>query len=356
MWPEHPELAWLAAVLCFAVMVPWQFGYRMGTLPVGSWRLWAAAWAGNLMLGYWGTFLMLSAPAAVIYLLLWLAGFTGQVTYAQLGQVVLVASSLIATIGWLQVWYGPVVKRVRVTLPEKANALAGLTIAQISDLHVGSTIGRAYVDKVVRRVMALKPDLIAFTGDFGDGPAAKLEKEWKPLANLTAPLGKFYVTGNHEYYWNGDEWAQAARDCGFTVLLNENRMVDRGNARLTVAGVTDHAAAYFSPAQRRNVERAMAGGEGANFKLLLAHQPAGFEQAESSGFDLQLSGHTHGGQFFPFTFFMPFAHTYHRGLNRIGKLLLYINVGTGYWGPPNRFGVPSEISLLTLETAAHPRA
>lgn len=348
--PGDPARAWSMAALCFAAMIPWQFAFRMGGLKVGSKALFVAAWIGNVTLGIWGTFVMLCVPFNLIYLVAWTMGLTLPLQYSLFGEWVLWTALGIGVVGWLQTVMGPRLTRVNVPIANLPAELVGLTIAQISDLHVGPTIGRRYVTRVVRRVKALEPHLIAFTGDFGDGPAPLLKPDWLPLAELSAPLGKFYVNGNHEYYWGGEPWEAAARETGFETLLNENRIVTHQGHAITVGGVADPAARHFTK-EGPNCKRALAGGEKSALKILLAHQPENCEEAAQAGFDLQLSGHTHGGQFFPFIFFMPFAHRYFKGLNRHGKMWVYVCVGTGYWGPPNRFAVPSEISLLTLQRA-----
>lgn len=353
--------AWSLAAAIIVVMVAWQFGFRSGALPAASRRLVVLAWTGNLVMGAWATFVLLSLPANLIQGLILFGRYVfslGPLSPAaadfwsrQLPEGTLAVSLAIAVIGLLQVLWGPRVKRVRVPLRDLPAELEGVTLAQISDLHVGPTIRRSYIAKVVAKVMTLKPDLIALTGDFGDGPAEQLAPHWGPLADLKAPLGKFYVTGNHEYYWGVDGWVEAARRSGFTPLMNENRLVSHRGKELLVAGVTDVASEHFPPSPKSDPAKAMNGANASALKLLLAHRPESCIEAEKAGFDLQLSGHTHSGQFFPFIFFMPFTHQYYRGLNRHESMWVYVNAGTGYWGPPNRFAIPSEITLLTLTRA-----
>ncbi len=247
---------------------------------------------------------------------------------------------------------GPKVKEVRVPLG-RALGTSGreLRIAQISDLHVGPTILEDYVESVVERTNALNPDLIALTGDMVDGTWEQLERHVAPLSKLKAPLGVFYVSGNHEYYWGGERWIERFARMGMTVLENENRVVDFHGARIQIAGVPDPAGERFFERHRSDPEAAMlspAPREAIDLRILLAHRPAACFAAARAGFDLQLSGHTHAGQFFPWAFYVPLAHPYSRGLNLHEKTWVYVNAGTGYWGPPNRFGVPSEITLLRV--------
>jgi len=241
-----------------------------------------------------------------------------------------------------------VVSEVRVPIARLPAELEGLRIAQISDLHVGPMIRGGYVERVVQRVLDLKPDLIAVTGDLADGVPEKLKVQVQPLSKLKAPLGVYYVTGNHEYYWGAQAWIDKAAELGFIPLLNENRIVSVRGSKVLVAGVTDTFAEQFIPSHRSDPAKAAATDEKPALKILLAHRPDSCLEAEPAGFDLQLSGHTHGGQFFPFSLLIPLFHRYWRGLNRHGRLWLYVNQGTGYWGPPDRFAVPSEITLLHM--------
>jgi len=232
-------------------------------------------------------------------------------------------------------------------------ALHGFSIAQISDLHVSTTIRRPYVDRVVDAVNALKPDVIALTGDFVDGPVRELAPHTAPLRRLSAPHGSFFVTGNHEYYSGAQAWTAEFRRLGLRVLLNEHALIEHKGAMLIIAGVTDLSAHHFDPAQRSDPRTALAGAPiGAAAKILLAHQPRSAPAAAEAGFDLQLSGHTHGGQFWPWNLFVRFQQPFTAGLNRLNALWVYVSRGTGYWGIPNRFGAPSEITRLRLVPAS----
>jgi len=181
---------------------------------------------------------------------------------------------------------------------------------------------------------------------------ADLHAHTQPLARLSARHGSFFVTGNHEYYSGVTDWIDEFRRLGLTVLLNEHVILDHDRAQLLVAGVTDFSAGGFDPAHRSDPAQAMAGAPaGVSFKLLLAHQPRSAPAAANAGFTLQLSGHTHGGQFLPWNFFVRFQQPFIAGLERLGNLWVYTSRGTGYWGPPNRLGAPSEITHLRLTAA-----
>lgn len=227
-------------------------------------------------------------------------------------------------------------------LPE---ALDGFRIVQISDIHIGLTIKRGFVQRIVDQVNGLAPDLIAFTGDMVDGELSHLRQHVAPLAQLNALHGSFFVTGNHEYYNNDpDAWAEEIGELGFEVLLNQHRVVEHGQGRILVAGVTDYGAGEILRHHASDARKALGNAPSCHVRVLLAHQPRSIFAAARVGCDLQLSGHTHGGQLVPFPLQQPFI----AGLHRFEDTWIYINRGTGYWGLPLRLGAPSEISLLTL--------
>ena len=238
---------------------------------------------------------------------------------------------------------------VDVPLRNLPPALHGFSIVQISDIHVGTTIRKKYVEKIVKAVNALKPDLIAVTGDVVDGSVRDLRVHTAPLAGLRAPHGAFFVTGNHEYYSGASAWTAEFARLGLRVLLNEHIVIEHQGASLVIAGVTDFSSDRFNPSQRSDPHIALAGAPAdAGVRILLAHQPRSAPAAASAGFDLQLSGHTHGGQFWPWNLFVRFQQPFTAGLHRLNRLWIYVSRGTGYWGIPNRFGAPSEITRLRL--------
>jgi predicted MPP superfamily phosphohydrolase len=241
----------------------------------------------------------------------------------------------------------PVVN-VEVRLAGLAKELEGFTIAQISDIHVGATIKRNFVDAIVDRVNGLEADMIAITGDVVDGSVPDLAHHTEPLARLASRHGTYFVTGNHEYYSGADEWIVELRRLGARVLMNEHVVLDHDGAALAIAGVTDYSAHHFDPSHQSDPHAAARGAPAHALKVLLAHQPRSAHLAEAAGYHLQLSGHTHGGQFWPWNFLVRLQQPFTGGLNRLGRLWVYTSRGTGYWGPPMRFGVPSEITLIRL--------
>lgn len=244
------------------------------------------------------------------------------------------------------------VRSVDIPIADLPAPLHGFTIAQISDLHIGSTIKRGYVDAIVDAVNELGADMIAVTGDLVDGSVQQLREHTRPLSRLAARHGVYFVTGNHEYYSGVVRWVAEIRRLGLRVLMNEHVVLQQGGAAVIVAGVTDYSAGQYDPAHRSDPVAALAGAPtDAAVKLLLAHQPRSALAAAPAGFHLQLSGHTHGGQFLPWNFFVRLHQPFTAGLNRLGKLWVYTSRGTGYWGPPKRLGAPSEITHLRLVPA-----
>ncbi|HYB51128.1 MAG TPA: metallophosphoesterase [Burkholderiaceae bacterium] len=256
-------------------------------------------------------------------------------------------------IGAVSALRGPSVRHVDIPIEGLDARLANLRIALISDLHVGPIIGARYVRRVVRLANALAPDLIALTGDIVDGSVARLAQDVAPLADLR-PMDKAYlVLGNHDYYSGAAPWTAQFRSMGLRVLLNEHVVIERGGARFLIGGVTDPAARRSDSSQGPRPDRAAAPAEGPMFRLLLAHNPGLAPAAAKAGFDLQLSGHTHAGQFFPWTLAVRLVHANHAaGLSREGRMWVYVSAGTGSWGPPVRFGTEPELTLIRLVPAA----
>jgi predicted MPP superfamily phosphohydrolase len=246
----------------------------------------------------------------------------------------------------------PRLVEIDIPIPNLPPALAGFSIAQISDLHVGPTIKRDFVERIVERVNRLGADIVAITGDVVDGSVRDLRQHTSPLALLEARHGVFCVTGNHEYYSGERDWTAEFRRLGLTVLKNQHVILRHGGAPLLLAGVTDFSAQHFDAAQRSDPAAAMAGAEAhLGPRILLAHQPSSAAAAAAAGYDLQLSGHTHGGQFWPWNLLVPYFQPYTAGLNNLNDLKIYVSRGTGYWGPPNRFIVPAEITRIRLVAA-----
>jgi predicted MPP superfamily phosphohydrolase len=241
----------------------------------------------------------------------------------------------------------PKTKRVTVTIPGLDKSLDGFRIAQISDVHIGETLSRQFAQQVTDQVNALKADAVAVTGDMIDGSVSKLHEEVAPLGGLRGKHGVFYVTGNHEYYHGGSAWEAEARRLGFTVLHNEHRVIADG--KLVIGGVTDVEGARFSEAHAPRVDHAFAEAPTGVPRVLLAHQPRFAKRAKESNVSLMLSGHTHGGQIFPFMFFVKLQQPVIGGFHVIDGVPTYTSNGTGYWGPPFRIGPRGEVTEITLK-------
>lgn len=254
-------------------------------------------------------------------------------------------------VGVYQALMGPGVKKVEIPLADLPEAFRGFRIVQISDLHIGPTIRASYVRNVVRAVNALNPDMVAMTGDITDGPPEELKEVAQLLAEMRSTYGRFFVTGNHEYYHEALRWMELHRASGTHVLLNENVRIQKEGAELAILGVPDVSAHQFVPEHVSSPAAAAKGVPEKVIKILLAHQPVIYKTAHAAGVHLQLSGHTHSGQFFPFNLVIGFFHDFYRGLGQFQGMWIYVNPGTGYWGPPLRAAVASEITLLTLVRA-----
>ncbi|HSP19888.1 MAG TPA: metallophosphoesterase, partial [Myxococcaceae bacterium] len=244
-----------------------------------------------------------------------------------------------------------VLSRVTVPLALLAPGMSGLRIVQISDLHIGERIGEPFLRRVVDRVNALRPDVVAITGDLVDGPAHLVEHALRPLADLDAPHGVYFVTGNHEYYWGGRESVRMVEQLGLTVLHNEHRVVEREGGRLVIGGMPDLHGGRFLADHQSRPDLVFAGAPEGVPRILLAHQPKAVTGAAPHGVDLQLSGHTHGGQIFPFHLFVRFQQPVVQGLRKLLGVWVYAHRGTGFWGPPMRLFSTPEIAEITLTPA-----
>ena len=310
------------------------------------------AWAGLLAMGFFSSLLLLTVLRDLVLLVAALfGGAAPQLLRASAMAVPLLAFG-VTLVGFINARRVARVVEVEVPIPGLPAALHGYSIVQISDIHVGPTIKRGYLDAIVTKVNALTPDAVAITGDLVDGSVRRLAPHTEPLARLVARDGIFFVTGNHEYYSGAEEWIAELRRLGLTVLLNQHVVRERDGERLMIAGVTDFTAHLFHESHRSDPGKAAAGAPpGLHARILLAHQPRSATAAAAAGFDLQLSGHTHGGQFFPWNLFVPLQQPFTAGLNRLNQLWVYTSRGTGYWGPPKRFGAPSEITCVRLVSA-----
>lgn len=265
--------------------------------------------------------------------------------------VMLAATLPLGGYGYLLAHGKPKVVTNEFPVPGLPDGLDGFSIAQITDTHVGPTLGHDWIRMVVDEVNRLDADLIVHTGDMVDGSVRNLSRDVQPLADLSAPHGVYMCTGNHEYYSGVIPWLKKARELGMTPLLNEHQLLDTGKGKILLAGVTDIRGDSIYPAHRSSPAQARKDAPDHDVSILLAHQPRSIFAASEAGYDIQLSGHTHGGQYFPFTLAIHFFQPYVRGLHLHENTLLYVSEGTGYWGPPMRLGAGPEITRHILRKA-----
>ena len=242
----------------------------------------------------------------------------------------------------------PDIKEVTVEIPNLHANLDGFTIAQLSDIHIGPTLKRDFLSGLVDKTMTINADLIAITGDSVDAYVSDIGDDMREFQRLKAPYGVFMVTGNHEYYFDGLAWANYYAEIGLNTLNNAHQLLRVDRARLLVGGVTDHRAGQMVPSHASDPHKAIENAPEHDFSLLLAHQPSSVYEAAKAGWKMQISGHTHGGQFFPFNFVVGMVHEFSAGLAKHLETFIYVSRGAGYWGPPNRLGAPSEITKITL--------
>jgi predicted MPP superfamily phosphohydrolase len=316
----------LVAVLTPSFPLMRRYARRLPREAAKPWVLVGYMWFG------FATYLLLGAAASHVAVALGV-----DVRAAAIGGILAAVAVVIG--GLLNVARGPVVRRVRVPLANLP--VESYTIAHLTDVHIGALLGEDFAEQVVQRVNATKPDLIVITGDLIDGHLSELRRHIEPLRHLRARDGVYCVTGNHEYYWNADGWIEHIRSLGIEVLRNEHVTIADA---FQLAGVDDTSATEDIPS-------AVAGRDPNLPLVLLAHHPRVITRAVKAGVDLQLSGHTHGGQMLPWGWLARLFDPQVAGLGRFGKTWLYVSDGTGFWGPPMRVGTICEIASITLVPA-----
>ncbi|WP_156756261.1 metallophosphoesterase [Actinokineospora pegani] len=263
---------------------------------------------------------------------------------------ILVVSATLLAYGHFEAMRVPRVRRTEVRVPRLGAGLDGLRLVLLADTHYGPIDRARWSEKTVAAVNALEPDVVAHAGDIADGRVAEREPQSRHLGDVRATLARVYVTGNHEYYSQAQEWLDHMADLGWEALHNRHVVIERDGSRMVVAG-TDDRTAHGSglPGHAADVPQALAGADPDLPVLLLAHQPKQVGEAVAAGVDLQVSGHTHGGQIWPFHWLVRTDQPWLQGLTRLNdRTALYTTRGAGFWGPPFRVFAPSEISLLVL--------
>ncbi len=356
----YKQFAWIGLALMF--LIPFSTFIFMRFAEKYSDAL---SWIGYISLG----FLSFVFVSLLLRDVAWMLGFGGQKLFSFLSSSpqtidaakrefllqttnlgVLGVAGTLTAYGVYEARKKPGIVNVEIPIAKLPKEFDGFRIVQISDIHAGLTIKRDFIETIAEEIKSLCPDLIAFTGDMADGSVPHLKNDLEPLANVYAPHGKFFITGNHEYYSGVEQWVTHARDMGYDVLMNEHRLVTKNGASFVLAGVTDYSGGGFSPAHKSDPAKALSGAPKELAKILLAHQPRTLFHTNDLDLDLVLMGHTHGGQFFPWNLVATIGQPFIRGLNKYNdRTWAYVSKGTGYWGPPIRVGARSEITVLTLK-------
>jgi uncharacterized protein len=248
----------------------------------------------------------------------------------------------------------PATKRIEIALKNFPRAMNGFRIVQISDIHIGPILDRRFSRLIAERVTALEPDLVAVTGDLVDGRVSHLIDEVAPFAAISAPYGVYFVTGNHDYYSGAQDWIAHVTSFGWRPLRNESLRIEQGGDGFELVGVDDPHGAMLTGEGGENLVRALDSVDPERAIVLLAHDPSTFRRARKTSIDLQISGHTHGGQIWPFGWFVRLSVPWVAGIYRDMDSQIYVSCGTGFWGPPMRLGTQAEITEFVLTRAADP--
>jgi predicted MPP superfamily phosphohydrolase len=310
---------------------------------------WAAA-TGDVLLGAAWVLFVWSVLGQVLRIVLLIAGVADPARSRVVAAAVVAVVAVLLVWGYAEAMRVPRVKTIDVAIARLGRGLDGLRVAVITDTHYGPIDRARWSAAVVARVNALEADVVCHVGDIADGTIDVREAQASPLAAVDATKARVYVTGNHEYFSEAQGWLDYMEGIGWTALHNRHLILESGGDRLVVAGVDDATAkASGVRGHGANLEAALAGADSTLPVLLLAHQPKQVALAADQGIDLQISGHTHGGQIWPFNFLVRLEQPVVHGLSRHGdRTQLYTSRGTGFWGPPFRVFAPSEITLLTL--------
>jgi uncharacterized protein len=350
-WPTPVFWILTAIIVAMGITIPMLFVF-MRSAPRGLIK--PISWVGYSWMGMLFYLFLFSALGDLVKGVAWVFDLGPQNANAQWAWNRTIAISIAALapilglIGLFTVMGGFKIRRVEVPLEKLPAEADGFTIALLSDIHVGPTVGRTFIEKMVRETNALQPDLIAITGDLVDGTVEQLAEHVEPMRHLKAKYGVFFVTGNHEYYSGVEPWVEHLQNLGIEVLRNEHSSI---GGFFDLAGVDDYTAARMHPEHGQDISKAVSGRNPQVPLVLMAHQPKAAPEAVQFGVDLQLSGHVHGGQIAPFQWLTRLDQPLVRGLYRRDKSWIYVSEGTGYWGPPMRVGTRCEIALLTLRRA-----
>ncbi len=306
-------------------------------------------WAAYCWMGFFFYLFLATTASDVLIGLLGSAGAADDLAVARARAGIVIALSLVlAGVALYNGLQPPTLRRIEVMLPRLPAALSGFRIVQISDVHIGPLLDRRFAEHLCTRVNDLEPDLVAVTGDLVDGRVARIGSEVEPLRGLRARHGIFSVTGNHDFFSGADDWVARADELGWRTLRNEHVTIEGEGGAFHLAGVDDHHGAMLEGRGGEDLPGALTGRNPDFAVVLLAHDPGTFRRASKTTIDLQISGHTHGGQIWPFNWAVRAYVPWVRGLHRAGDSQLYVSCGTGFWGPPMRLGTLAEITEITL--------
>jgi uncharacterized protein len=338
---------WAGLWLMYASIFGGFIGGRLLPRPFSQWLQWVG-------FSWMGTFGVLLAAVATSDLVLAVARLVTPITPAwEVGRAVAVAAVVVPALVWgFFTARRPMVRRITVDIPGLAPAFDGFKLVQLSDIHIGETLDRRFSALLRDMVNGLDADAVAITGDMVDGSVTRLRPEVAALGEFTSRFGTFFVTGNHEYYSGATQWMAECERLGMTVLHNSHRVLERDGAQLVLGGVPDLQGAGFSESHRPDVDLAFANTPVGVPRVLLAHQPRFATAARHAKVALMLSGHTHGGQIFPFNAFVRLQQPVVNGFHVIDGVPTWTSNGTGYWGPPFRVGPRGEITLISLRAVA----
>jgi predicted MPP superfamily phosphohydrolase len=336
-------VALLAAAVVLQPIAEWRFGPR-AVRPL--------TWLASLWIGLAFYLILLLLASGAVAAIAAAASIPVLPSPRARAAGVSIAAVALAAYAFKAAWRPPFIRRREIALQRWPTGLEGFRIVQISDVHIGPLLDRAFARDVVARVRELAPDLVVVTGDLVDGRVDHLREEVAPFGDLAAPHGVWFVTGNHDYYSGVAGWSEQVRLLGMRILKNERVTIEAPGGAFELAGVNDRMGFLFGPEHASDLTAALRGWRGERPLVLLAHDPTTFREAWRRGIDLQLSGHTHGGQIWPFGYLVKLFVGYVAGPYRRGAAQLLVSCGTGFWGPPMRLGAPPEITEIVLRVDA----
>ena len=346
-----PEAAFWIFLLIDLVGVGLGFTAIFSDLPKKNPKLYFLDWIGYTWLGVFAFLLFTAVLVSILRMILPANSISS----------LLPTGIFIFLCGWA-LWGGmrlPPIRRYRKSFSfTSASIDRPFRIAQLSDVHIGMLhLRQPWLERVVERLNAEKPDIAVITGDLIEASFESIAHELEPLRNVVAPLGRYYVTGNHEYYYGGGIWEEKLKSLGWIPLHSRSEMIQYDRLQIQIAGVPDRVGKHSDARVKLDYDSALQENGTLNgeskidpiFKILLVHQPSEVFQIGSIKPDLVLTGHTHGGQVFPFRPFVRWVQPVVSGWKKVAGTLLFVHQGTGFWGPPMRLGSTSEIALIEVE-------